>query len=272
MAQPKTQRSKDIAATNRIIENLNPYLFFEREMNEFVTQRTAAQISEIKDRGFRAVSEGSLFFAMNNTDLGIESMENAIAIMSDDMVTWRTYMQCVFWRMGPIAALEVSKRANKMVISPLLLRDSFFYSAVSGDYDYASQMHNKLLKTNALDEIVPIADSTEREDMERYMATYEIAKKADKLSVIKSLSELMFSQLSLGQKIQTSNRIVDVSESDDEISFIYELHIVNADSKKCAEMTRHLISQRVEAGIVDWDVGSMFVSKSPEEIIDACNS
>ncbi|WP_370620459.1 hypothetical protein [Pantoea ananatis] len=272
MIQPKTQRSKDIAATNRIIENLNPYLFLEREISLFVTQRTVAQIAEIKDLGLRAVSEGSLFFAMNNTDLGIESMETAVSIMKNDMITWRTYMQCMFWRKGPIEALKVSKRALKAVISPILLRDTLFYSAVSGDYQCVGDSHEALLKTQSLDEVIPVSESKEREDMERAVEIYEIAKNTGKCEAIKTLSELMYSELNLGQKIQASNRIVDVSESEDEVSIIYELHIVNANSKECSLMTRNFISKRVEAGLLDWDVGCMFVSKKQENNTNACNS
>ncbi|POW55568.1 hypothetical protein C3408_16790 [Candidatus Pantoea alvi] len=272
MVQLKTQRSKDIAATNRIIENLDPYLFFEREINEFVSQRTAAQIAEIKDRGLRAVSEGCLFFAMNNTDLGIESMETAVLSMKGDAVTWRTYMQCMFWRLGPIEALEVAKRANAEVMSPILLRDTLFYGAFSGDYEYVGKTYDALVKSQSLDEVIPVSDIKEREDMERALATHEIAMKTGKSEVIKALSKLMFSKLNLGQKIQTSNRIVDVSESAEEVSIIYEMHIVNANSKECAEMTRQLINQRVEAGLLDWDVGCMFVSKNQEDYANACNS
>ncbi|BCQ40893.1 hypothetical protein ERHA54_34960 [Erwinia rhapontici] len=238
----------------------------------FVTQRTAAQIAEIKDSGLRAVSEGSLFFAMNNSDLGIESMETAVSLMKDDMVTWRTYMQCMFWRLGPVEALNVSKRAIQAVVSPILLRDTFFYSSVAGDYQCAWEVYKSLVKTNSLDEVIPVSKSKEREDMEQALVTQEIANKAGKSEVIKCLSGLMFSQLNLGQKLQASNRIVDVSESEDEISLIYEIHIVDADSKKCSEMTRKFISKRVEAGLLDWDVGCMFVSKNQEDLINACNT
>lgn len=272
MVQLKTQRSKDIAATNRIIENLDPYLFFEKEINDFVSQRTAAQIAEIKDRGLRAVSEGCLFFAMNNTELGIDSMEKAVSSMKGDAITWRTYMQCMFWRLGPVEALEVAKRANAEVMSPILLRDSMFYATFSGDYEYVGKTYGALVKTQSLDEVIPESDIKEREDMQRALATHEIAMKTGKSDVIKALSGLMFSHLNLGQRLQSSNRLVDVSESDDEVSIIYELHIVNASSKECAEMTRQLISQRVEAGLLDWDVGCMFVSKNQEDYADACNS
>lgn len=271
MNQPKRERANDIAATNRIIKILNPYLFFEKEMSEFISQRMATQIEEIKDDGLKAVAHGNLCFALNNAELGTQDMERALVLTGGDTITWLSFMQCTFWRMGPVEAAKIAKRGFKDVVSPAFLRDASYYAAASADYDFVKELHDQLVKMKKLDEMIP-ENGGQRQIMEKALACYEMASKAGKTEVVKALAEIMCSQLTLGQQLQAENRLINVSENEYENSFILEFSINNSTPKECSKMNLELISKRVDAEIFDWEIGCVFVSKEHGSPADACNS
>ncbi len=90
----------------------------------------------------------------------------------------------------------------------------------------------------------------------------DISERYNKHSEIKSISMLMTSKLDLQQKLNSANRLLDLS--DDAPSLLYELHICGASAEKCAEMNIELISDRVKAGVTDWSVGAIFVASDSE--------
>lgn len=271
MTQPKTERANDVAATNRIIKFLNPYLFFEKEMSTFISQRMAAQIEEIKDEGLKAVAQGNLFFALNNPELGTEAMERALVLTNGDSITWLCFMQCTFWRLGPIEALKIAKRGFAAIVSPQFYADASYYASASADYQFVKVLYDELTKLNSLDELIR-TDTGMRQIMDNSLTYFDMASAGGKTQVVKALAEIMYSQLTLGQKIHAENRLINVSEHENENSFLLEFSITDATPSECSKMNLELINKRVDAELFDWEVGCVFVCKERENTENACQS
>ena len=71
MTQLKTQEDRDIETTNRIMANIKPYLFFQQEITDFVAKRMLAQAEEIRTRGLKSVALATIYYSMNNPELGL---------------------------------------------------------------------------------------------------------------------------------------------------------------------------------------------------------
>lgn len=272
MTQLKTQEDMDIVATNRIMANIRPYLFLEQKITDFVAKRMLAQAEEIRTKGLRSVALGTVYYSLNNPELGSELMEEALRLRPLDWITWRQYSLCGFWRCGPIEAREITRRAQNHVVSALIARDGLFYAMNTGDFEFMREMYSLLIKTNTLEEVFPKGYEKERDDMKNGLNYLELAEKTDKSEIIKRLADLMYDELKLGQKLQAVNHLIDVSEYDDETSLLYELHVPNLEPQVCAAMNLSLIAKRVQVGLVDWEVGAVFVSESKEDKADACNA
>ncbi|HCM9498371.1 TPA: hypothetical protein N5O02_002459 [Enterobacter asburiae] len=272
MTQLKTQEDKDIDATNRIMANIRPYLFLEQEITDFVAKRMLAQAEEIRTKGLKSVALGTIYYSLNNPELGSELMEEALRLRPQDWITWRQYSLCGFWRCGPIEAREITRRSTNHVVSPLIARDALFYAMNTGDFEFMRDMYSLLIKTNTLEEVFSSGYEKERGDMENGMNYLELAEKTGKSEIIKHLAGLMYDELNLGQKLQAVNHLIDVSEYADETSLLYELHVPSLESHTCAAMNLNLIAKRVQAGLVDWEVGAVFVSEPEEGKADACNA
>lgn len=259
MATPKTQKSNDIRTVNRVVESLTPVLCFECELTPFVKERTLRQIHDVKDPGLSCAAWFFYYFTINNLDKGIQLAEEAVSLMPHDIVTWRHYILCSFWRGGSDKALEITRRAIPATKSPALAYEGCFYSSNSADYSYFLEMHNFITKTGKYDELL-------REDDEGNMLKgkrdADTSERYNKHNEIKSISMLMTSKLDLQQKLNSANRLLDLS--DDVPSLLYELHICDASAEKCAEMNIELISDRVKAGVTDWSVGAIFVASDSE--------
>lgn len=272
MTQVKTQVQRDIDTTNRILANLQPYLFFEQEITDFVAQRMLAQAEEIRTEGLRYVTLGSLYYSLNNPDRGSEFMEEALKLRPDDGVTWRQYSLCAFWRKGPIEAREIARRSVDHVFSSSIARDGLFYALSSGDFIFMEEMYSRLEKSNKVNEVFPKGFERERHDMENGMNYLELAKRTGKTDTIKQLATLMYDKLNLGQKLSAVTHLIDVSIDPDETSLLYELHVHGLESKACSDMNLSLIANRAQEGLVDWDVGAIFVSKPEEDNAHASNA
>lgn len=272
MTQLKTQEDRDIETTNRIMANIKPYLFFQQEITDFVAKRMLAQAEEIRTKGLKSVALATIYYSMNNPELGSELMEEALTLRPQDWITWRQYSLCAFWRCGPVVAREITRRSREQVMSPLIARDALFYAMNTGDFAFMREMYSLLTKTNMLDEVFSNGYEKERSDMENGMGYLELAEKTGKSETIKHLAEIMYDELNLGQKLQAVNHLIDVSEYADETSLLYELHVPDLEPQACAAMNLSLITKRVEDGVVDWEVGAVFVSESKEDKADACNA
>ncbi|MFJ5452938.1 hypothetical protein ACIPT4_07775 [Pectobacterium jejuense] len=260
MVTPKTQRSNDIRTVNRVVQNLTPALCFDGELTPFIKERTLRQLLDVKDPALSCAAWFFYYFTINDLDKGIQLAEKAVSLMPDDIVTWRHYILCSFWRGGSDKALEITKRAFPATKSPALAYEGCFYSSSSADYSYFLEMHNFITKTGKYDELL-------REDEEGNMLkgknNADISERYSKHSEIRSISMLMASKLDLQQKLNSANRLLDLSD-DDTPSLLYELHICDASADKCAEMNIELISDRVKAGVTDWSVGAIFVASDSE--------
>lgn len=266
MSNVNPQHSKDIEVVNRVLTNLMPYLFYEQEMTSFVTQRTQSQVNEIKDYSLKCVAQSNLYFSMGKVSDGIDYAEEALIYLNSDWLTWRQYMQCMFWRCGPVSAREVARRAMVEVTSPVIARDGMFYAMHSGDFVFMKELYDFLVRTEKLDDFLKVDDGElAKNNIEYSLQNYTISSNSGKSQVIKELSELMFKQLPIKRQLDTCNRLIDVSDSNDDTSLIYELHINSLPSEICAKLNLEFISKRVSAGLTDWDVGCMFVGKQMEE-------
>lgn len=266
MTTKKTNETHDIATSNRLIENLKPILFFEEEMTKFIEARSFDEAAKIKDTPLRLATLSFIYFCVSKTQDGIAYAEEALALSPDDMITWKHYMLCVFWRKGPICALEVAKRALKSVMSIEICRNAMFYALQSGDYDFMLEMFDTLSKTNKLEELV----TAQREVslMQQGISYAKLIKNANKAETIKSLTALMYQKLDLEQKMGAFPQIIDLSDEDGQ-SYLFELFVYNSDSKVCGKLNLELISERVELGLTDWEVGCMFVSERKEIVLNA---
>ena len=272
MTQAKPQEQRDIDTTNRILGGLQPYLFFEQEITDFVAKRMFAQAEGIRNEVLRFVALATIYYSLDNPGRGSELMEEAIKLHPEDGVTWRQFSLCTFWRRGPIAAREITRRSMDCVFSSSIARDGLFYAMNSGDFDFMEEMYCRLDKSNKMDEVFSNGFERERHDMEKGMGYVEIAKSSGKTDTIKRLAALMFDKINLGQKLSAVNHLIDVSEYADETSLLYELHIPGVSPQTCASMNLKLIADRVEVGLLDWDVGAIFVSKLEEDDTNASNS
>lgn len=271
MTQLKKQEDRDIDTTNRILANIRPYLFLEQKITDFVAKRMLAQAEEIRTKGLKSVTLGTIYYSLNNPELGSKLMEEALALRPQDWITWRQFSLCSFWRCGPIEAREVTRRSQRYVVSPLIARDALFYAMNTGDFGFMREMYSLLTKTNMLEEVFPKGYEKERCDMDNGMSYLELAEKTGKSKTIKHLAEIMYDELNLGQKLQAVNHLIDVSEYPDETSLLYELHVPNLNPQVCAAMNLSLIAKRADEGLIDWEVGAVFVSESEEDKTDACN-
>jgi len=272
VTQLKTQEDKDILATNRIMSNMKPYLFFEQKITDFVAKRMLAQAEEIRTKALKSVALGTIYYSLNNHELGSKLMEEALVLRPQDWITWRQYSLCAFWRCGPIEAREITRRSRAYVMSPLIARDALFYAMNTGDFEFMHEMHSLLTRSKTLDEVFSDGYEKERRDMDNGMNYLELAEKTGKSDTIKHLAEIMYNELNLGQKLQAVNHLIDVSEYDDETSLLYELHVPDLEPQVCAAMNLSLIAKRAHEGLVDWEVGAVFVGESKEDKADACNA
>jgi len=159
------------------------------------------------------------------------------------------------------------------VTSPIVARDGMFYAMHSGDFAFMKELYDFLVRTEKLDDFLnEDGGDLIKNNIKYSLQSYNVANYSGKLQVIKELSELMFKQLPVKRQIDTCNRLIDVSDSDDGTSLIYELHIIGLPSDVCAKLNLEFISKRVSAGLTDWDVGCMFVGRQMEEELNACES
>lgn len=266
MTTPKSKKANDIATSNRIAAYLTPYLFSDEQITMFIAKRALEQAKEIDDPAVRLSTISMVYFSAYEAEKGIESAEEALRVAPNDTVTWKHYMLGMFWRCGPERALEIAQRSRKFIKSYEIVRNAMFYSIQLSDFSAFSELYLELTKAEKLDELVK--EKKEKNALSKAMVDCKMAEASHKTEVIKSLSSLMFNQLSHQQKLNAVPRLLDVSDEDGS-SFLLELYVSDSDPKTCSEMNRKLISERSNAGLTDWDVGGMFVSRLREEAIYA---
>lgn len=254
--QPKTQRSKDIQTVNRVVKTLRPYLCFEDEITVFVTERIKKQISEVKDKGLWLTANSFYHFTLGDVEKGIDYAEKSLSFMPSDIVTWRHYTLGMFWRCGAVGALNVAKRAVEATHSPLIAHDAYFYASAVADYQYFLDMHKFLIKTKTYDDLI---EEEQKVSMQRSFEFASISDQYKKSEIIKNISVLMYEKLSLEQKLETTNRLVDLTDDDGEPELLFELYVNNASAESCAAMNIELVTERVNSGLNDWSVGAVFL-------------
>ncbi|WP_145547096.1 hypothetical protein [Yersinia intermedia] len=264
MPTPKTDEAKDIQTVNRLVSSLTPILCFDKEMTPFIKERVFRQLAEIKDRGLSYAAHFFYYFTTGQIDKGFEFAEKAIEIMPTDLITWRHYTLCVFWRCGSLRTIDIVKRAMAATHSPTLAFEGCFYAANVADFDFFLEMYDFLLRTGKFDELLSDRKS---EDEERSMHTgidnANLVKRYGKTEELRAVAALMYEKLPLGKQHGLANLLVDVSDEDEQ-ALLYELHFDEVDAEKCAAMNVELISERIEAGLTDWSVSGVYVAKSKE--------
>lgn len=261
MTIAKLQKSKDIQLANRIIGILKPYLMLECEISTFVLHRTLAQIEEMKDDGLRFATLSFYYFCIGDTKSGTEYAEDALKLSPTDVVTWRNYALCMFWRVSTIKALDIAKRSVSATKSPKLAYEGCHFAILSADYAYFLEIRDFLVRTEMYDELVR---SDVEDNMKRGLIQAELAKKHQKFETLKSLCSLMYERLSLSQVQDARNSLTEISGDDDEPTLLYEMYIPDSSTEECAAMNIALISDRVKKGLTDWAVGGLFVNLDGE--------
>lgn len=264
MSTPKTETSKDIVTVNRVVVALTPILCFDEESTQFIKERIHRQLSEIKDIGLSYAAHFFYYFTMDELDKGFEYAEKAINAMPNDLVTWRHYSLCVFWRCGAVKALEVIKRALPATHSGTLALEGCFYSLNIADFNCFLEMHGFLVKTQQIDSLMNARNNQDEDrDMARGLENAALVKRYGKAEELRALAALMYEKIPLQNQLSLANQLIDVSD-EDESALLYELHIEGGDADKCAAMNVSLISERIKVGLTDWSVSGIFVSKEKE--------
>ncbi len=266
MAKPNAKKSKDIEIANRIAAFVKPYLLIDEPVSSFVVKRALEQSIEIKSESIKYSTQSMIYFSAFEVDKGISFAERAVELDPYDSVSWNHYMLGAFWRLGPKEALNVVNRARRYVMSWEMMRNGLFYAIQVADYSTVLDLYFELQKTDKLDELVP--EKRERQALENAIAYAQLALEHGKVDAVRSLSTLMMDQLDWQQKQHASPRLIDVSDEDGP-SLLLEIFVLDSDSKLCSGMNIELISHRAASGMIDWNVGGLFVSSKKEDAINA---
>lgn len=266
MVKPDAQKSKDIDIANRITSFVKPYLLADEQVSSFVVKRALEQSVEIKSESIKYSTQSMIYFSSFDVVKGISLAERAIELDPNDSVTWNHYMLGMFWRLGPQEALEVVKRARSYIISWEMIRNGLFYALQAADYSIVKEYYFELKKADKLDELV--SEERERRALDKAIDYTQLAEKHNKIDAVRSLSSLMLDQLDWQQKQYASPRLLDVSDEDGP-SLLLEIYVLDSDSKACSDMNIKLISKRASSGMIDWNLGGLFVSSKKEDALNA---
>lgn len=266
MAKPDAQKSKDIEVSNRIMAFIRPYLIIEEPVSHFVIERALGQAFEIKDITIRFSTLSMVYFSSYETQRAIDYAEQAIAWDPNDSVSWKHYMLGMFWRCGPVEALEIVHRARKYIRSWEMMRNGLFYALDTADYASALQLYSDLVKAEKLDDLVH--EDKEKNVLDKALEYAQLAEEHEKTDAVRALSQIMMQQLDWQQKQRMSARLLDVSDEDGP-SLLLEMFVVDSDSVECSDMNIDLISHRAASGLIDWDLGGVFVSCKKDDVLNA---